>query len=72
MGLLGVSGLGSDQKWWCFAVHRSTVDAMRGKPAPDKSLRKETERNEGNSRPSIYDASESFDGDRPPHGKIVA
>ena len=71
VGLLGVSGLVSDEKGWCFTAHRSTVDVMRGKPASDKSFRKESEPNKGNSRPSIDDASVSFDGDRPPHEKMV-
>ena len=57
-------------KWWRFAVHRSAVDVMRGKPASDKSLRKESEPNEGIERPGIYGASVSFDGDRPPHEKM--
>ena len=56
---------------WRFAAHRSAVDVMRGKPASDKSPRKESEPNEGKERPSIYDASVSFDGDRPPHEKMV-
>ena len=43
---------------------------MRGKPASDKSLRKESEPNKGNNRPGIYDASVSFYGDNPPHGKL--
>lgn len=34
-----VSGFVPDGKRWYFAVHRSTVDAMRGKPASDKSIR---------------------------------
>ena len=72
MGLLGVSGLGPDEKRWRFTAHRSAVDVMRGKPAPDKSLRNESELNKGNSRPSIYDASVSFYGDRPLHEKMVA
>ena len=38
--------------------------------ASDKSLRKESELNKGNSRPSIYDASVSVDGDRPLHEKM--
>ena len=38
--------------------------------ASDKSRRKESEQNKGNSRPSIYDASVSFCGDNPPHGKL--
>ena len=58
-------------KWWRFGVHRSAVDVMRGKPASDKSLRKEAEPNEGRERPGIYGASVSFDGDRPPHEKMV-
>ena len=44
---------------------------MRGKPASDKSLRKESEPNEGGERPGIYGASVSFDGDRPLHEKMV-
>lgn len=44
---------------------------MRGKPASDKSLRKESEPNKGKERPGIYDASVSFDGDRPLHEKMV-
>ena len=44
---------------------------MRGKPASDKSLRKESEPNKGEERPGIYDASVSFDGDRPLHEKMV-
>ena len=43
---------------------------MRGEQASDKSRRKESEQNKGNSRPSIYDASVSFGGDRPLHGKL--
>ena len=39
--------------------------------ASDKSLRKESEPNKGEERPSIYDASASFDGDRPLHEKMV-
>ena len=58
-------------KWWRFGVHRSAVDVMRGKPASDKSLGKESEPNKGEERPGIYDASVSFDGDRPPHEKMV-
>ena len=57
-------------KWWRFGVHRSAVDVMRGKPASDKSFRKESEPNKGEERPSIYGASVSFDGDRPPHEKM--
>ena len=57
-------------KWWRFGVHRSAVDVMRGKPASDKSLRKESEPNEGGERPGIYGASVSFDGDRPLHEKM--
>ena len=38
--------------------------------ASDKSLIKESEQNKGNERPSIYDASVSFDGDRPLHEKM--
>ena len=57
-------------KWWRFGVHRSAVDVMRGKPASDKSSRKESEPNEGGERPGIYDASVSFDGDRPLHEKM--
>ena len=38
--------------------------------ASDKSLRKESELKTGNGRPSIYDASVSFYGDRPPYEKI--
>ena len=58
-------------KWWRFGVHRSAVDVMRGKLASDKSIRKESEPNKGEERPSIYDASVSFDGDRPLHEKMV-
>ena len=58
-------------KWWRFGVHRSAVDVMRGEFASDKSLRKESKLNKGNVRPSIYDASVSFDGDRPLHEKMV-
>ena len=58
-------------KGWRFGVHRSAVDVMRGGFASDKSLRKESELNKGNGRPSIYDASVSFDGDRPLHEKMV-
>lgn len=58
-------------KWRRFAVHRSAVDVMRGKPASDKSLRKESEPNKGKEQPSIYDASVSFYGDRPLHEKII-
>ena len=57
-------------KWWRFGVHRSAVDVMRGKPASDKSLRKESEPNEGGERPGIYGASVSFGGDRPLHEKM--
>ena len=57
-------------KGWRFGVHRSAVDVMRGKPASDKSLRKESEPNEGRERPGIYGASVSFDGDRPLHEKM--
>ena len=57
-------------KWWRFGVHRSAVDVMRGKPASDKSLRKESEPNEGEERPGICGASVSFDGDRPLHEKM--
>ena len=32
---------------------------------------KETERDKGNSRPGIYDASVSFYGNNPPHGKLA-
>ena len=64
-------GFGCRVKGWCFTAHRSTVDVMRGESASDKSLRKESEPNKGNSRPSIYDASVSFDGDRPLHEKMV-
>lgn len=39
--------------------------------ASDKSLRKESKLNKGSGRPSIYDASESFYGDRPLHEKMV-
>ena len=53
MGLLGVSGLEPDEKGWCFAVHRSTVDAMRGKPASDKSLRKESGQTMGMQYPAL-------------------
>ena len=67
----GVLGIGWHVKWWCFAVHRSTVDVMRGKPASDKSFRKESGPNKSNNRPGIYDASVSFDGDRPLHEKMV-
>ena len=70
-GCFGVLGFGCRVKRWRFGVHRSAVDVMRGKPASDKSLRKESELNKGNSRPSIYDASVSFDGDRPLHEKMV-
>ena len=38
--------------------------------ASDKSLIKESEQNKGNERPSIYDASVSFYGDRPLHEKM--
>ena len=58
-------------KGWRFGVHRSAVDVMRGKPASDKSSRKESEPNEGEERPGIYGASVSFDGDRPLHEKMV-
>ena len=58
-------------KWWRFGVHRSAVDVMRGKPASDKSLRKELESNNGYGLPSIYDAGVSFYGDRPLHEKII-
>ena len=58
-------------KWWRFGVHRSAVDVMRGKPASDKSPRKESEPNKGEERPGIYGASVSFDGDRPLHEKMV-
>ena len=58
-------------KGWRFGVHRSAVDVMRGKPASDKSLRRESEPNKGRERPGIYGASVSFDGDRPPHEKMV-
>ena len=57
-------------KWWRFGVHRSAVDVMRGKPASDKSLRKESEPNKGREQPGIYGASVSFDGDRPLHEKM--
>lgn len=39
--------------------------------ASDKSLRKESEPKTGNGRPSIYDASASFYGDRPLHEKFI-
>ena len=58
-------------KGWRFGVHRSAAHVMRGKPASDKSPRKESEPNEGKERPSIYDASVSFDGDKPLHEKMV-
>ena len=58
-------------KGWRFGVHRSAVDVMRGKPTSDKSFRKELEPNKGGERPSIYDASVSFDGDRPLHEKMA-
>ena len=58
-------------KWWRFGVHRSAVDVMRGKSASDKSFRKESEPNKGEELPGIYDASVSFDGDRPLHEKMV-
>ena len=64
-------GVGGHIKGWRFGVHRSAVDVMRGKPTSDESFRKELEPNKGNSRPSIYDASVSFYGDRPLHEKIV-
>ena len=70
-GCFGVLGFGCRVKGWRFGVHRSAVDVMRGKSASDKSLRKESEPNKGNSRPSIYDASVSFCGDRPLHEKMV-
>ena len=44
---------------------------MRGGFTSDKSLRKESKLNKGSGRPSIYDASVSFDGDRPLHEKMV-
>ena len=71
VGLFWCVGCWGHVKGWRFGVHRSAVDVMRGKPASDKSFRKESEPNKGNSRPSIYDASVSFDGDRPPHEKMV-
>ena len=72
VGLFWCVGCCGHVKWWRFTAHRSAVDVMRGKPASDKSLRKQPELNKGNSRPSIYDASVSFDGDRPLHEKMVA
>ena len=71
-GCFGVLGVGWRHiKGWRFGVHRSAVDVMRGKLASDKSFRKESEPNKGEERPSIYDASVSFDGDRPLHEKMV-
>ena len=58
-------------KWWRFGVHRSAVDVMRGKPASDKALRKESEPSEGEERPGIYGASVSFDGDWLLYEKMV-
>ena len=71
VGLLGVLGFGCRVKGWRFGVHRSAVDVMRGKPASDKSFRKESGPNKSNNRHGIYDASVSFDGDRPLHEKMV-
>ena len=71
VGLFWCVGCWGHVKGWRFTAHRSAVDVMRGKPASDKSFRKESEPNKGNSRPSIYDASVSFDGDRPLHEKVV-
>ena len=51
----------------CPSQHRR---CLRGKPASDKSHRKESEPNKGKERPSIYGASVSFYGDNPPHGKL--
>lgn len=70
-GLCWCVGCLGHVKWWRFGVHRSAVDVMRGKLASDKSLIKESEPNRGNEGPSIYDASVSFDGDKPLHEKMV-
>ena len=71
VGLFWCVGCLGHIKGWCFTAHRSTVDVMQGKSASDKSFRKESEPNKGEERPSIYDASVSFDGDRPLHEKMV-
>ena len=71
VGLFWCVGCWGHVKGWRFGVHRSAVDVMRGKSASDKSIRKESELNKGDSRPSIYDASVSFYGDRPLHEKMV-
>ena len=71
VGLFWCVGCWRHVKGWRFGVHRSAVDVMRGKPTSDKSFRKELEPNKGEERPSIYDASVSFYGNNPPHGKLV-
>ena len=62
VGFFGVSGLGPDEKWWCFTDYRSTVDAMRGKPASVKSHRKELESNKGYGLPSVASPACPFTG----------